>query len=294
MDKNNNNEKLTKVGINWYPGHMAKAKRLIGEKINQIDVVYEVIDSRIPYSSKIKDIDTFIKNKKKLLVFTKYDLCDKNETNKWVQYYEKLGYKTVCIDPTTNISKIINATKELMEEQNKNRLEKGLNIRKTRVLIVGIPNVGKSTLINKLVGRKVTSVGNKPGVTKSLDWIRINDQLELLDTPGILWPKIDDEEVGYNLASLTAIKEEILPREEVVCYILKKLYNEYPNILRDRYSITELDEDFIDAFDTIGKKRGCLIKGGEVDYDKVCDVVMNDIKEGYIKNITFDKFSKRN
>jgi ribosome biogenesis GTPase A len=273
---------------------MAKAKRLIQEKINRIDVVYEVIDSRIPYSSKIKDIDTFIKNKKKLLIFTKYDLCDKQETNKWVEYYENLGYKTVCIDPTTNISKIINATKELMEEQNKNRIEKGLNIRKTRVLIVGIPNAGKSTLINKLVGKKVASVGNKPGVTKSLDWIRINDQLELLDTPGILWPKIDDEEVGYNLASLTAIKEEILPREEVVCYILKKLYNEYPNILKERYSLTELDEDFIIAFDTIGKKRGCLVKGGEVDYDKVCDVVMNDVKEGYIKNITFDKFSKRN
>lgn len=281
-----------KTNINWYPGHMAKTKRIINEKINQIDVVYEVIDARIPYSSKIVDIDEFVKNKPKLLIMTKYDLCDKKETSKWVKYYEKLGYKVLCIDLNTKPDKIIEATKELMNEKNQNRIDKGMNIRKTRVLIVGVPNAGKSTLINKLVGKKVASVGNRPGVTKNLDWIRINDELELLDSPGILWPKFENQDVALKLASLTAIKEEILPIETVVCYIIKKLHEYYPEILKERYNITEIDEDFIDAFEKIGKKRGCLIKGGEVDYDRVCSVVMNDMKDGFIKNITFDRWDE--
>lgn len=283
-----------KTNINWYPGHMAKTKRLIGEKLNQIDVVYELIDARIPYSSKIVDIDDVIKNKPKILIMTKYDLCDKKETNKWVKHYEKLGYKVLCIEPETKISVILNATKELMKEKTESLLEKGIHKKKIRVLIVGIPNVGKSTLINKLVGKKAVTVGNKPGVTKSLDWIRINDEVELLDTPGILWPKFEEKEVAFNLASLTAIKEEVLPVEHVVCYIIDKLYKEYPEILKERYNLLEVDEDYIEAFLTIGKRRGCLVKGGEVDYDKVCTVVLNDIKEGYIKNITFDKYDERN
>jgi len=285
-----NNE--NKTNINWYPGHMAKTKRIISEKINQIDVVYEAVDARIPYSSKIVDVDEFIKNKPKLLIMTKYDLCDKKETNKWVKYYENLGYKVLCIDLDTKPDKIIEATKELMNEKNQNRLDKGMNIRKTRVLIVGVPNAGKSTLINKLIGKKVANVGNRPGVTKKLDWIRINEDLELLDSPGILWPKFENQEVALKLASLTAIKEEILPIEDVVCYIIKKLYEYYPEILKERYNITEIDEDFIEVFETIGRKRGCLIKGGEVDYDRVCSVVMNDMKDGFIKNITFDRLDE--
>lgn len=281
---------LNKTNINWYPGHMAKTKRLIKEKINQIDIVFEVIDSRIPYSSKIVDIEQYINNKPRLLIMTKYDLCDKKVTNKWVKYYETKGYKVICIDLNTNTNKIIETTKELMQEKQENREKKGMLSKKIRVLIVGIPNVGKSTLINRLVGKKAVTVGNKPGITKSLDWIRINDDLELLDTPGILWPKFENEIVSFNLASLTAIKEEILPIEKVVCYILKTLYKYYPDILKERYGITEIDEEFIDTFENIGKRRGCLIKGGEVDYDKVCNVVMNDIKDGYIKNITFDRF----
>lgn len=281
--------------IQWYPGHMAKTKRLISEKINQIDVVYEVIDSRIPYSSKIIDIDEYIKDKPRLLIMTKYDLCDKKETNKWVKYYEEKGYNVICTDLNNDniMSKVINATNELMEEKNKIRLEKGMNTRRTRVLIVGIPNAGKSTLINRLVGKKAVVTGNKPGVTKNLDWIRISPELELLDTPGILWPKFEDEEVAFNLASLTAIKEDILPIEHVVCYILKKLHTYYPDLLKERYGITELDEEFIEVFETIGKRRGCLVRGGSVDYDKVCTVVMNDIKDGAIKNITFDRFDEK-
>jgi len=282
-----------KLNINWYPGHMAKTKRLILEQINMIDVVYEVIDARIPYSSKIIDLDNYTKNKPRIMIMTKMDLCDVKETNKWVKYYEEQGYKVITVDLINNysIKKIIDATNELMEEKNIIRENKGMNKRRTRVLIVGIPNVGKSTLINRLVGKKATNVGNKPGVTKNLSWIRINDQVELLDSPGILWPKFEDEIVALNLASLTAIKEDILPIEDVVCYIIKTLHKYYPNILKERYDLTELDEDFIDVFDTIGKKRGCIIRGGEIDYDKVCTVVINDLKDGTIKNITFDRFN---
>ncbi len=281
-----------KTNINWYPGHMAKTKRLIGEKLNQIDVVYELVDARIPYSSKIIDIDNYTKGKPKLLIMTKYDLCDKEETKKWVKYYEELGYKVICIDPDTNPSIIVNATKELMKEKNAKKAEKGLKETKTRVLVVGIPNAGKSTLINKLSNKKAVKTGNKPGVTKNLDWIRINEDLELLDTPGILWPKFEREEVAFNLASLTAIKEEVLPIEKVVCYIIEKLYHEYPNILESRYGITEITEDFIEEFEIIGRRRGCLMRGGYVDYEKVCSVVINDLKNGYISGITFDKFCK--
>ena len=289
---NNEEKNSQKANINWYPGHMAKTKRLIKEHLNLIDVVYEVIDARIPYSSKIVDIDSYIENKPKLLIMTKTDLCDMEETNKWVKYYENNGYKVIKTDLINNfnIKEIINATNELMENINNNRIEKGMQKKKTRVLVVGIPNAGKSTLINRLVSKKVANVGNKPGVTKNLNWIRINDELELLDSPGILWPKFEDQKVAYNLASLTAIKEEILPISEVVCYILKMLYTYYPDILKERYGLTSLDEDFIEAFDTIGRARGCLVKGGIVDDDKVCDIVLSDIKNGLLKGITFDRY----
>ena len=282
-----------KTNINWYPGHMAKTKRLISEKINQIDVIYELVDARIPYSSKIVDIDNYTHNKPKLLIMSKYDLCDKDETNKWVKYYEDKGYKVLCIDPNTNPNIIIEATKELMKEKNEIKQKKGLNITKTRVLVVGIPNSGKSTLINKLSNKKAVKTGNKPGITKNLDWIRINEDIDLLDTPGILWPKFETEEVALNLASLTAIKEEILPIEKVVCYVISKLYKEYPELLKERYDIDHITEDFIEEFEIIGKKRGCLSRGGYIDYEKVCNAVMNDMKNGYIKGITFDKLCKK-
>lgn len=280
-----------KTNINWYPGHMAKTKRLISENLNLIDIVYEVLDARMPYSSKIKDINNFINNKPRILIMTKYDLCDKNETNKWISYYEKQGYKVICMDLEHNpdIKKLINLTNEVMEELNKKRADKGMKQRRTRILIVGIPNVGKSTLINRLVGKKAVNVANKPGVTKQLDWIRINDSLELLDSPGILWPKLDEEKVAFNLASLTAIKEEVLPIYDVVEYILNTLYKYYPKTLEERYSLNEVNDDIIETLDIIGKKRGCLIKGGEIDYDKVVSIIINEIKDGTIKNITFDR-----
>ena len=282
-----------KTNINWYPGHMAKTKRLISENINLIDVVYEVVDARMPKSSKIIDIDNYIGNKKRILIMNKYDLCDKIETDKWVKHYEDLGYVVVKTNLTEEkrLTYLVSKTKELMaDEFNKMRQKDMQGTRKIRVLVVGVPNVGKSTLINRLVGRKIVNTGNKPGVTKNLDWIRVDKDIELLDSPGILWPKFDDD-TAYNLASLTAIKEEVLPINQVINYILNTLYKLYPKKLEERYGITSYNDDlFVETLDIIGKKRGCLIKGGDIDYDKVFNVILNDIKNGYIKEITLDRY----
>lgn len=290
-DSNSLNNGMGKTAINWYPGHMAKTKRQISEQLNLIDVVYEVLDARMPLSSKIVDIDDLIKDKPRVLVMTKYDLCDKTETDKIAQYYEGLGYKVVKIDlmNNSNMSELLKITEEIMKEENERRKEKGLKERNGRVLIVGVPNAGKSTLINRLVGKKSVGVANTPGFTKNLSWIRINKDLELLDSPGILWPKFDNQEQAHILASFTSIKEEILNKDQIAIYIIKKLHELYPELLEERYGVTDLDEDFIEVYDTIAARRGCLSRGGVADYEKVSNIIINDLKNGSIGKVTFDR-----
>ena len=288
QEKKNNGsqESFSKVPISWYPGHMAKTKREIKEKIDLIDIVFEVVDARIPYSSKNKEIEEMTKGKPRVI-----DLCDNVKTNKWIKYYEDKDYIVIPIDlinnPNTKI--IFDKIKPLVDEINSKRKSKGLKERKARILIMGVPNVGKSTLINRLVGRKATNVGNRPGVTKNLEWIRINDKVELLDTPGILWPKLDEEEVAYNLASVTAIKEEVLDSEDIAIYIIKKLLSDYPDNIINRYSLTKI-EDIVDILDEIGKKIGAF-RNSETDYDRVYKRVIKDLQDGYLGKITFDNIN---
>ena len=292
-DSNKSEKSFSSSSINWYPGHMAKTKRLISENIDLIDIVYEVIDARIPYSSKIKDIDNLLKNKPRILIVTKMDLCDELETNKFLDKYKSEGYTVIPVDLLSgkNVNEIINKTKEVLRPLDEKRIVKGLKKRNYRALIVGIPNVGKSTLINRLVGKKATQVGNKPGVTKNLSWVRINKDIDLLDSPGILWPRLDNEEVALNLASMSAIKEEILALSDISIHILNKLNDHYKDKLKERYGIESVNkDDYLETLDIIGRKRGCLLRGNVVDYDKVYSVIVRDIKDSNIKGITFDRF----
>ena len=279
------------TNINWYPGHMAKTKREIREKINLIDIIYEVIDARMPISSKIKDIDDLIKDKPRILIMTKYDLCDKKETDKFISYYESLGYIVVPVDLANNknVKKVLELSESVSKELNEKRKSKGLKPRNLRALIIGIPNVGKSTLINRLVGKKAAGVGNKPGFTKSLSWIRINKDIDLLDSPGILWPKLEDQYEARILAIFSSIKEEILNKEDLALFAIDILTKLYKEKLESRYNIKVDNMTNIEIMEEIAKKIGCITKGNITDYERTSTIILNDIKNNAFKEITLDR-----
>ena len=279
------------MNINWYPGHMAKTKRQISYELKNIDIVYEVIDARIPFSSKIKDIDDLIKNKERILIMTKKDLCDLNVTNKFKNYYEEQGYKVVLVDLKENqdYKKIVDMTHEITKDLQEKRLSKGLKEKEIRAIVIGIPNVGKSTLINKITGKKSASVENRPGVTKNLTYLKTDVGITILDTPGILWPKLDNKEVALNIATTGGIRKEILNLDEVCVHILNTLYNRYPNILKEKYGVET--NDIMEMYEIIGKKI-CAYKNGEIVYEKVSEKVYNDVVGGIIRGVTWDEWKK--
>ncbi|MDE5539579.1 MAG: ribosome biogenesis GTPase YlqF [Bacilli bacterium] len=276
--------------INWYPGHMEKAKRLMIQEYKNIDIVYELVDARIPKSSKISNIYDIIGNKPKILIMTKKDLAEPLMLEKWIKYYENLGTKVIAVNlnDENDIKKIITLTNDAMTSMQEKREEKGLMQKEIRALVVGIPNVGKSTLINKMVGKKVALVGNRPGLTTGLKWLKTKHNIVLLDTPGILWPKLDNTEIALNLASFFSIKTEVLDVNEVAVHIINKLNHYYPDKLEERYGIKPANElDYEAIYDTLGRNMGA-VKHNEVDYERVSLRIINDIKDEYIKGIVFD------
>ncbi|MGR6115173.1 ribosome biogenesis GTPase YlqF [Aeribacillus composti] len=279
--------------IQWFPGHMAKARRQVVEKLKLIDIVYELVDARIPQSSRNPMIDDIIANKKRILILNKKDMADESITKEWIQYYKEQGIASIAIDSQTGsgLKQIVQLSKELLEKEREKMKAKGVKPRAIRALIVGIPNVGKSTLINRLAGRNIAKTGDRPGITKQQSWIKTGKELELLDTPGILWPKFEDEEVGLKLAATGAIKDEILNLQDVAVYAMRYLIKHYPDRLMDRYQINNLSNEIeiVDLFDHIGKKRGCLSAGGLIDYDKTAEVFIRDVRTLKLGKISFDR-----
>jgi ribosome biogenesis GTPase A len=277
--------------IQWFPGHMAKARRQVEEKLKLVDLVFELLDGRLPFSSRNPMMDEIIKQKPRLILFTKSDLADENATRRWIGYFRERGMTVLPIDAQTGkgVNQIIPACERLLAPLFAQREKKGIQSKKFRAMVVGIPNVGKSSLINRLAKRTATVTGDRPGVTKAQQWIRVGKTLELLDTPGILWPKFDDPEVGYRLAASGAIKEEILPLEDVALYTVRFLKDRYPEALLERYKLKELSTaDGVELMEMIGKKRGCLVRGGEIDYEKVSEILLNDLRSGRLGRITLE------
>ena len=278
------------MNINWYPGHMKKTKESIQKNLKMVDVVFELIDSRIPFSSKNPDIDSIIGEKPKIVILNKSDLSS-NEGNKiWQEYFTTSNVESVLVDSLSGkgIKKLLELSYKVTDDKRIAYQKRGVINRPTRAMILGIPNVGKSTLINILSGRKGAKTGNRPGVTRHNQWIKTRGKLELLDTPGILWPKFEDKEVGINLAFTGAIKDEILDIETLALKLIEKLALYFPNLLKNRYNIEIEGKSYLDIMEDIGKKRGCIIKGGEIDYTKVSNILLDEYRKGKIGNITLE------
>ena len=295
-------EKLSSTNINWFPGHMAKTRREIAEDLKLVDVVVELLDARIPISSQNPEIAKITKGKKKLIVLNKIDLADEKENKKWVNYFEKQNIPVCLVDSNSGkgIDQFIKQIEKMMQAEQERLAEKGRIGRKIRVMIVGIPNVGKSSFINRIAKKATAGVGNKPGFTKQKQWIRINEKVELLDTPGVLWPKFESEKVALNLSFTGTIKEEILDRLEVAYHLVKFLLENHREVLLEKYKLEESyvenilsrdlpeNENIYEIMLEMGKKRGCLISGGNVDEEKIAKIILDEFKNGKLGKITIE------
>lgn len=278
--------------INWYPGHMKKTKDSIKKNLPLVDIVYEVIDARVPYSSQNPDIDTILQNKPRLIIMNKSDLASEKSNKIWQDYFKENYEQTrvIFVDSIKRkgIDNIIDSSYELTKEKRKSMMARGVIKKPIRAMIVGVPNVGKSTLINSLSKRKGAKIGNKPGITRANQWIKIKGDLELLDTPGMLWPKFEDKDVGLNLGFTGAIKDELLDIEVLTMRLVEKLNLISPNLLEKRYNVYVKDKSSIDIIIDIGKKRGCIVKGGEVDFNKACEIILDEFRKGVIGRVTLE------
>jgi ribosome biogenesis GTPase A len=278
------------MSIQWFPGHMAKARRQIEERLKQVDIVIELLDARLPLASRNPMIDEIVQNKPRLVLFTKGDMADDAVTTKWISYFHTQNIPVLSIDAKTGkgVSQIATKCGQILSPLFAIRQKKGIVSKRMRAIVLGIPNVGKSSLINRLAGRSATVTGDRPGVTKAQQWIRVGKQLELLDTPGILWPKFEDPLVGMRLAMSGAIKDNILPTEEIALYTLKYLVEHYPQSLADRYKLNITEQTPVELLDEIGKKRGCLLRGGEVDWEKAAEIILSDLRSGRLGKISLE------
>lgn len=288
--KNNNQEVFQKTCINWYPGHMAKTKKQIIEDLKLIDIVVEILDARIPLASINPDIQSYIKDKKKIVVLNKEDLADENITNEWIKYYKSKGINAIAIEANNGkgIPKVIDCIKSEYKSIQEKYIKKGRIGKAIRIMVLGIPNVGKSTFINKLAKRNTAKVGNKPGVTKQKQWIKIDNNIELMDTPGMLWPRLDDQELAMHLAFVGTIGENSIDNEEIAYYLIEYLKNTYPNKLKERYNVELAEKETMDIINEIAKKRGAIISGGNINMQKVSDIILNEFRSGKLGRITIE------
>ena len=278
------------LSINWYPGHMAKTKKQIIEDLKLIDIVVEVVDARIPLASINPDIQEYIKDKTKIVVLNKADLADENETKNWVKKYNSQGITAVEVEASNgkNIQAVINKIKEEYEKIKEKYIQKGRIGKAIRVVVIGIPNVGKSTFINSLAKRNTAKVGNKPGVTKQKQWIKIDNNIEIMDTPGMLWPRLDNQEYAMHLAFCGTIGENSIDNEEIAYYLLEYLIKNYPNRIEERYNIKIENKETMEILEEIARKRGAIVSGGNINMQKVSDIILNEFRSGKLGRITIE------